>query len=168
MQWGWLTWSELEDLVQVMGENCVKMSLRLVLYTENSVGDEIRENWMGGVCGRHGGEWNAEKHACRGLLVKPGSKWDDNIRMDVKCMSWKAVIWINMTVGRDNCWKVQYNKLCWEPLKDCGPCSCLVGCVYEGLLCELILQTCILLATISRQLVECSWSMMEHGDARKG
>jgi hypothetical protein len=123
---------------------------------------------MGGVFGRHGGEWNAEKQAWRGILVKHGRKWEYNIRMDVKCMSWKGVKLISLAVGRDNWWKGQYNKLCCEPLKDCGPCSCLVGCVYEGLLCELTLQTCILLATTSRQLVQCSWNMMEHSNAREG
>ena len=34
--------------------------------------------------------------------MKPGRKWEDNIRMDVKCMSWKGVIWISLTIGRDN------------------------------------------------------------------
>ena len=168
VQWGWLTWSALEDLDQGKGQNWIKMSLWLVVYTENCVGDYIRENWICGACCKQGGKWNAEKHFWRGLLVKPGCRWKDNIRLEVKCMSWNGVIWISLTVGRDNWWKVQLINLCWEPPKDCGPCCCLVGCVYEGLLCELISETCILSATTSRQLVESSWSMMEHGDARKG
>ena len=168
VQWGWLTWSALENLVQGTVEDCVKVSLWLVLYTENCVVADIREKWMGGACGRHDGEWNAEKHAWRGLLVKRGRKSEDNIRMDVKCISWKGLIWISLTLGRDNWWKGQFNKLYWEPLKDCGPCSCLIVCVYEGLLCEMTSETCFLSATTSRQLVEFSWNMMEHGDELEG
>ena len=66
------------------------------------------------------------------------------------------MIWISLTLGRDNCWKGKFNKLqliWWELLKDCGPCSCLAACCYEGLLCELTSETCILLVTTSRQLV---------------
>ena len=35
--------------------------------------------------------------------MKPGRKWENNIRMDVKCMSWKGMMWISLTVVRDNC-----------------------------------------------------------------
>jgi hypothetical protein len=46
-------------------------------------------------------ERNAEKHAGRGLFVKPGRRWEDNIKTDVKCMSLKGVMWVGVTVGRD-------------------------------------------------------------------
>ena len=120
---------------------------------------------MSGACGRHGGGWNAEKHAWRELLVKPGHKWEDNIRMDVKCMSWKGVIWIILTFGRDKCWNCQLKKLCWEPLKDCGPCSCFVGCVYAGLLCELTLLAFCGQAHPNSWYspVEIRWNTVTHG-----
>ena len=65
---------------------------------------------MVAACGKQGGGWNAEKHAWRGLLLKPGRKREDNIRMDVKCMSWKGVIWISLALARDNWWKGQFKK----------------------------------------------------------
>jgi hypothetical protein len=37
----------------------------------------------------------------RGPLGKPRSKWEDNIRMDLREKEWEGVDWMHMTQGRD-------------------------------------------------------------------
>jgi hypothetical protein len=39
-----------------MGENCLGRRLWVIMFTKNYVGDEIRENLMGGACSTSGGE----------------------------------------------------------------------------------------------------------------
>jgi hypothetical protein len=47
-------------------------------------GDQIRKNEMGGTCGTHGGQEKCIKGYCgRAGGKRPGSRWDDNNKMDL-------------------------------------------------------------------------------------
>jgi len=46
------------------------------------------------------------KHEGKRLLRRPGHRWEDDIRMDLREIGWKCVDWIHLSQYRDQ----------WQPL----------------------------------------------------
>ena len=61
---------------------------------------------MGAACGTYGGQerciqgfgWRSEG---KGQLARPRRGWEGNIKIDLKEVGWRAMVWIDLAEDRD-------------------------------------------------------------------
>jgi hypothetical protein len=84
-----------------------------VLFSKYNLNDEVKEDEMGGACRKNG----EKRKAYRILVGKPEGKrplgrprcrWVDNIKMDLREISWDGMDWIDVAQDRDQ-WRALVN-----------------------------------------------------------
>jgi hypothetical protein len=73
----------------------------------------VKEDEMGGACSTNGEKRKAyrilvEKPEGKRPLGRPGHRWEDNIRMDLRDIGWSGMDWIDLAQSRDQ-WRALVN-----------------------------------------------------------
>ena len=96
-----ILWSKRDEVAEDLEETARWKATLILPLTKYHPGDETRNNEMGSACSTYGGEnctgfwWRPEGSR---LLVRPRSRWENNIKIDLKYICWDGVEMIDLAL----------------------------------------------------------------------